>query len=36
VDWFLFNEGRLRLAPPLNIAEEDLHKAMDILRKAWG
>lgn len=36
VDWFLFNEGRLRLAPPLNISEEDLHKAMDILRKAWG
>ena len=34
VDWFLFNEGRLRLAPPLNISEGELHDAMDILRKA--
>jgi len=36
VDWFLFNEGRLRLAPPLNISDSQLHDAMDILRKAWG
>jgi acetylornithine/succinyldiaminopimelate/putrescine aminotransferase len=36
VDWFLFNERRLRLAPPLNISEGELHDAMDILRKAWG
>ncbi len=35
VDWFLFNEGCIRLAPPLNIAEEDLHLAMDLLHKAW-
>lgn len=36
VDWFLFNEGRLRLAPPLTISDGELHDAMDILRKAWG
>jgi len=35
VDWFLFNEGCIRLAPPLNIAEDDLHWAMDLLHKAW-
>ena len=28
-------EGCIRLAPPLNIAEEDLHLAMDLLHKAW-
>ncbi|MGA1330345.1 MAG: aspartate aminotransferase family protein [Bacteroidia bacterium] len=35
VDWFLFNESSIRLAPPLNITEEDLHWAMDALYKAW-
>ncbi|MFM9061388.1 MAG: aspartate aminotransferase family protein [Bacteroidota bacterium] len=35
VDWFLFNESSIRLAPPLNISEEDLHWGMDALHKAW-
>lgn len=31
-DWFLFNEQSLRIAPPLNIPEELLFEACDIIR----
>jgi acetylornithine/succinyldiaminopimelate/putrescine aminotransferase len=30
-DWFLFNAGSLRLAPPLTITEEQIHAVCDML-----
>lgn len=33
-DWFLFNDAALRIAPPLNISEEEIHAACDILCQA--
>ena len=34
IDWFLFNDRSLRLAPPLIITLEELEEASDILIKA--
>ncbi|MFZ9939586.1 MAG: aspartate aminotransferase family protein [Bacteroidia bacterium] len=33
-DWFLFNEQSLRIAPPLNIPEEMLFEACDLIRSS--
>jgi 4-aminobutyrate aminotransferase-like enzyme len=33
-DWFLFNEQSLRIAPPLNIPEELLFEACDLIRSS--
>ena len=30
-DWFLFNDRSLRIAPPLIISEEEIHKACEII-----
>src|SRR5690606_41071160 len=30
-DWFLFCDNAIRLSPPLNISEEDIRKACEIL-----
>ncbi|MEO0340896.1 MAG: aspartate aminotransferase family protein, partial [Bacteroidota bacterium] len=34
VDWFLFNERAVRIAPPLIIAEEDIRKGCKVLLEA--
>lgn len=34
IDWFLFNDSSMRIAPPLIITEEEIHLACDILIKA--
>ncbi|MCH2042590.1 MAG: aspartate aminotransferase family protein [Saprospiraceae bacterium] len=33
-DWFLFNDGALRVAPPLIITEDEIHKACSIILQA--
>lgn len=33
IDWFLFNDSSIRLAPPLTISEEALHKFLSIVKK---
>lgn len=33
-DWFLFNPESLRIAPPLNISEDELRFATDVLNEA--
>jgi len=35
VDWFLFDDAKMRIAPPLNITEDDLHQALDLLEREW-
>ena len=32
-DWFLFCSNAMRIAPPLNIGQEELHTALKILKK---
>lgn len=34
IDWFLFNDATLRIAPPLIISEEEIHKAASIILSA--
>ncbi|MCH8903691.1 MAG: aspartate aminotransferase family protein [Bacteroidetes bacterium] len=34
VDWFLFADSSLRISPPLNISDEDITKACEILSNA--
>lgn len=36
LDWFLFNEKSLRLAPPLNISSEDLEYVVDVFSRAFS
>ncbi len=33
IDWFLFNDSSIRLAPPLTISEEELRKFLRIVKK---
>ena len=33
-DWFLFNDGALRIAPPLTISQEEIQKACAIILQA--
>lgn len=33
-DWFLFNDKSLRIAPPLIITEDEIHRSCDILQDA--
>lgn len=33
-DWFLFAADSMRISPPLNISEEEIHKACDIILDA--
>jgi acetylornithine/succinyldiaminopimelate/putrescine aminotransferase len=33
-DWFLFNDKRMRIAPPLNIDFKEIKKACSILQKS--
>ncbi len=35
-DWFLYCDNAMRIAPPLNITEEQIRKACDIIIKALG
>jgi len=34
IDWFLFNDSSIRIAPPLTISEEEIREACGILMKA--
>jgi acetylornithine/succinyldiaminopimelate/putrescine aminotransferase len=34
IDWFLFNDQSIRIAPPLNIGDEELDQAADIIMNA--
>lgn len=36
VDWFLYNDRCIRLAPPLTINEEELSIAVDLLKKSMS
>lgn len=34
IDWFLFNDQSIRIAPPLNILDDELDRAADIIMNA--
>ena len=34
IDWFLFAEDKLRVAPPLIISENEIHKACKVILNA--
>ena len=33
IDWFLFNDSSIRLAPPLTISESELENSLTIVKK---
>ena len=35
-DWFLFAPNCLRIAPPLNISDDDIRLACSVINKALG
>jgi len=34
IDWFLFNDSSIRIAPPLNISEQEIREACDVILEA--